>query len=57
MQQGFRALGADVALGKRCVMRHGHRKPQAYNRQEKVYESKVRQAGKKEIRKALKSEG
>ncbi len=52
MQTGKKAQGQDVGR-KLHVQRHGHSKPRSYNRCEKAAETRVRQAGKREIRQAL----
>ena len=52
MKTGTKAQGQD-ANGKMCVQRHGHKRGssrRSYNAAEKALETKVRQAGKKEIR-------
>jgi hypothetical protein len=52
MRIGKKAQGQNVNA-KLVVQRHGHAKPRSYNRCEKAAETRVRQAGRREIREAL----
>jgi len=49
MKVGQKAQGQDPQR-KLCVIRHGHGPRRGCNAEEKAAETKVRQAGKKEIR-------
>ena len=53
MTKGWRAQGAAVVMGKVVNTRHGHGPRRGCNAVEKAIETKVRQAGKREVRQAL----
>lgn len=54
--QGGSSLKKLAVFEKLVVQRHGHASKRSYNAAEKAAETKVRNQGKKEIRKALKGE-
>lgn len=53
MQVGIKAQGHASPYEKMCVQRHSSRRKRSYNAAEKAAETRVRHAGRREIREAL----